>query len=90
MIFVLGIDFGVALGELRHFLQRASAILPHEEMAAIGEGREKRRILGVDPVAVALQFQFADDALLQEAGQVCGRGNFVTRPDFLGDRATAD
>ena len=89
LIFVRRVDLGVALGELGDFRQRFAAVLPHEEMAAVGKGGEERRILGVHLVAEARQLQFADDALLQQAGEVRGGGDAVARPDLFGDRASA-
>jgi hypothetical protein len=46
-------------------------------VAAVGKGREEGRVFGVHPVAEARQIQFADDALLQEAGEIRGGGDTV-------------
>ena len=59
-------------------------------MAAVGEGREERGVLGVDAVAEALQFQIADDLFLHQAGEVGCGGDAVAGPDFFGDGAAAD
>ena len=40
--------------KLRDLRQRLRAILPHEEIAAVGKRRKERRILGVDAIAEAL------------------------------------
>ena len=89
LIFVGRIDLRVAARELGDLGQRLGAVLPHEEMAAVGKSREEGRILGVHLISVALQFQFANDALLQQAGQVSRRGDPITRPDLFGDRTAA-
>ena len=62
-----GYAIGIARGELRDFGQSLLLVLPEEEMAAVRESREEGRIFGQHPIAEALQFQFADDALLQQA-----------------------
>ena len=59
-------------------------------MAPIGKGREKRRIFRVHKVTEALQLEILDDAILQQAGQVCRCGNTKARPDFFGDGASSD
>ena len=65
------------------------AILPHEEMAAVGEGREESGIFGVHLVAEARELEFADDAFLKQAGEIGRGGDAVAGPDFFGDRAAA-
>ena len=90
MVFVLGIRLGIALGKLGDFGQRLGAILPHEQMRAVGEGRKEGGILGVDAVAEALQFQVAHDLFLHQAGEVGGGGDAISGPDFFGDGASAD
>ena len=89
MIFVRRKHFGVVRGEFRDFGQGFGAILPHEEMAAVGKRREERGIFRVDTIAEAFEFEFANDALLQQAGEIRGGGDAIARPDFFGDRATA-
>ena len=67
MVLVGGKHRCIVPRELRDFIQRLRAILPHEEMAAVGKGREERRVLGVHAIAEARQFQIANHALLQKA-----------------------
>jgi hypothetical protein len=59
-------------------------------MAAIGINREEGRVLGKHLVAEALQFQFADDSLLQQADQVSAGRYAIAGPEFFGDRAPAE
>ena len=89
LVFVSRISLGVAPREFGNLGQRLRAILPHEEVAAIGERGEERRVFGVHLIAVALQLQLADDALLQQAGEIRAGGDAIARPDFFGDRAAA-
>ncbi len=69
--------------------QRLRAILPHEQVTPIGEWREEGRVLRIDAIAEALQFQIAHDFFLHQAGEVGCRGNAVARPDFFRDGAAA-
>lgn len=64
--FKSGIDFGVMLRELGDFVEGLTAILPHEKATAVGKGREEGGVLGIDLVAVAREFEIADDAFLQK------------------------
>ena len=89
LVFVRRVDFGIVSRELGDFGQRLGAILPHEEMAAVGKRGEECGILGVHLVAEARQLQFPHDAFLQQAGEVRGGGDAIARPDLLGDRAAA-
>ena len=57
MRFVFRVRLGVAHGKFGDFGQGFRAILPHEKMAAVREGREERGILGVDEVAEAGEFE---------------------------------
>ena len=90
LIFVGRVDFGIVRGELGDFGERFGAVLPHEEMAAVGEGGEEGGIFGVHPVAEARELQIAHDAFLHQAGEVGGGGDAIARPDFFGDGAAAD
>ena len=89
MVLISGEHRRVVPGKFRDFLQRPGAILPHEQMAAVGKGRKERGVLGVHAIAEARQFQIANHALLQQAGQVRSSGDVIARPDFFGDRAPA-
>ena len=89
MIFVGRVDFGVVRRELGDLGQRFGAVLPHEEVAAVGKGGEEGGILGVHVVAEALQLQIAHDAFLQQAGEVGGGGDAIAGPDLFGDGAAA-
>jgi hypothetical protein len=90
MRFVFGIRFGVASGKFRDLGESLRAVLPHEQMTAVGKRREERRVFRVDDVAVAGEIEFAHDFFLHEAGKIGGSGNAVAGPDFLGDGASAD
>ncbi len=65
MVFVGWKHLGVVPRKLGDFGQRASAILPHEEMAAVGKRREKRRVLGIHAIAEPLEFEISNHALLK-------------------------
>jgi hypothetical protein len=58
-------------------------------VAAVGEGGKEGGIFGIDVVTVAGQVEFADDALLQRAGEVRSGGDAEARPDLLGNGAAA-
>src|SRR3990172_6756542 len=88
-ILVLGVAGGVALRELGDLLAGLFLVGPHDEVAAVGEGRKEGRVFGQDAVAEALELEFADDALLQQAAQVGGGRDLVARPDFFGDAGAA-
>ena len=90
LIFVCGVDFGVVFGEFGDFGERLRAVLPHEEVAAVGEDGEEGGILGVHAIAELLELQFADDALLHQAGQVGAGGDTIAGPDLFGDGAAAE
>ena len=89
MRFVARIGFGVVGGELGDLGHGFRAILPHEQVAAIGEGREEGGVFGVDAVAEAFEFQLADDFFLHQARKIGCRGDAVAGPDFFGDCAAA-
>ena len=89
MRFVARIRFGIVLRELGDLGQRLRAILPHEQVAPIGEGREERGVLGVDAIAEAFQLQIAHDFFLHQAREIGRRRNAVAGPDFFGDGAAA-
>ena len=67
MRFVFWIRLGIARGEFRDFGEGFRLVLPHEEMAAVGEGRKKGRVLGNDFVAVAREFELAHHLFLHQA-----------------------
>src|SRR5579872_921278 len=58
-------------------------------MPTIRERREESRVLSVDSVAEALQFQIAHYFFLHQAGEIGRRGDSVAGPDFFRDSATA-
>ena len=89
MIFEGGEHVGVVLGEFRNFRHGLGAILPHEEMAVVREGREERRIFRVHLISEARQLKLADDPVLEQAGEVGRGGDAIARPDFFRDRAAA-
>ena len=89
LVFVGGIDFGVAGRELGDLRQGLGAVLPHEEVAAVGKGRKEGGVLGVHVVAEAFEFELANDALLQQAGEIGRGGDAVAGPDLFGDGAAA-
>src|ERR1700721_1150431 len=64
MVLISGEHRGIVPGKFRDFLQRPRAILPHEQMAAVGKGRKERGVLGVHAIAEAGQFQIAAHARL--------------------------
>src|SRR5205085_9857026 len=68
--FVIWITFGVALRKLRQLLLRGRHVLPEEEVAAIGKGREKGGVFRVEVKAEARQLKLVDDLRLQQAAQV--------------------
>ena len=50
---------------------------------------ERRELVGGCSVTEALELEFADDAVLQEAGEVRGARNTKALPELFGDAATA-
>jgi hypothetical protein len=89
VILVGWITFGVALGEFGDLLEGVRRVLPGEKIAAIGERREKRRILRIDLVAEAIQFQLGDHTLAQQARKIGGGRDTIAGPDLLGHGASA-
>jgi hypothetical protein len=51
-----------------YFCQGFRAVLPHEEIAVVGEWGEEGWVFGVDLIAETGQLEFADYAFLEEAG----------------------
>ena len=62
----------------------------HQQVAAIGQGRETRWAARQHGKAMALEFEIADDFRTEEAVDVTGGGDFEAGPEFLGDDAAAD
>src|ERR1035438_2027870 len=76
-------------GEFRDLGDGLRAILPHEEMSIIREGRKEGWIFRVHLISEARQLKFTDDPVLEQAGEV-GRGrDAITGPDFFRYRAAA-
>src|SRR5215468_9478989 len=76
--------------KLGDFLLSFAHIAPEHQVAAIREWLEIRGFFRIDEIAVALQLQILDDALLQEAIEVCGAGDFITGEAFFGDARAAN
>ncbi len=68
MGFVVGEDFGVVLGELGYLCKGCFAVLPHEEIAVVGEWRKEGWVFGIDLIAKACELKFSDYSFLEEAG----------------------
>ena len=81
---------GVAPAERGDGALVGGAVRAEQQMAPVGERRERRRIAGQDRQAVLLQPQIADDLRQQQADDVRARGDPVPRPEGLGRRAAAE
>ena len=75
-VFLVGrVALGVAARELGDLLPGPLLVLPREHVAAIGEGREERRVLGIHAKAEALKRGNATTAAAsrqeEASGEVC-------------------
>ena len=62
----------------------------HQQAAAIGQRRERRRVARQDREAVLFELQLADDLRQEQADDVRGGGNFVAGPQLFGGCAAAE